>query len=114
MRLRPDEEWWVAPRYQLIARLRTEERRGRIQLVQLRELAPGYYGALIVRLKPRRPRWHVVTAVPTVVLLVILAVKLIIWMTPVLLLIGAFWLLSRLMTGHRAICAGLHCPGCRS
>ena len=123
MRLQPGQEWWTDNRWQLLARLRADTDRGLIQPLALRELAPGFYGALVVRLKPRPPAWRKPLMIGAVVVLAAgLAVQVALWfaaltayrlgfilapLLPLLLLAG------RSASGHRVMCVGLHCPGCK-
>lgn len=122
VRLHPGQEWWTDNRHQLLARIRTEARRGTIQPLALKELAPGFYGALVVRLKPRPPRWRkpvliAVSGVPVVVALVLLVIQVVQAVAAagagVLLIALAAWVAVRSLSGHRAVCVGLHCPGCK-
>jgi len=121
MQLHPGQEWWTDYRYQLLARIRADARKGVIQPVELHEIAPGFYGALIVRLKPRPPAWRkpvllLAAGVPVLALLGALVFQAAQWVMaawPVAILLGLIWAAVRHVTGHRAVCVGLHCSGCK-
>lgn len=118
MRLEPGQEWWTDNRWQLLARMRADTNRGLITPLAFRELAPGFYGALVVRLKPRPPAWRKPALIVGVLAAVTgLVVQVALWVAayavPVLLVLALLWLIARSGTGHRVTCAGLHCPGCR-
>jgi hypothetical protein len=111
-------EWWVDYPHRLAARVRAD--RSVVELGRW-ELAPGLHGAVVRRLRPRRPEWHgqavAVAGVSLMVLALLALAKLaldalvLIW--PILMVLGVLYGGLRLTTGHRPVCVGLHCPGCR-
>lgn len=56
--LRPGQEWWTDTPHRLAQRIRVESGTGRVLLLGWVELAPGFHGALVRRLKPRPPAWR--------------------------------------------------------
>jgi hypothetical protein len=118
-------EWWTDNPHRLSARLRTEERRGRVALVDRVELAPGLHGAMVRRLKPRPPagrrRALAATAVTVVLATGVYAVyavaQLVAWLVDHAAVIAGCLLLAGaalfLRPNHRPTCAGLHCSGCK-
>lgn len=120
--LREDQEWWVDYPHRLAARVRADQRV--VELARY-ELAPGLHGSVVRRLKPRPPAWRsralvgsgvalMATALLALVVeLVQSLVAALVMVWPLLAALAGVWVLARLVTGHRATCGGLHCPGCR-
>jgi hypothetical protein len=118
--LNPGEEWWTDTPHNLSARLSREERAGRIVRVGRVTIAPGVHGAVVRRIRPRRPEWQtrglVVAGCSLGFLLLLALIRLLLLplvVATVLLALGILWGGLRRITGHRATCAGLHCPGCQ-
>lgn len=120
--LMPGMEWWVDNPHRLAARVRTD--RSVVELERY-ELAPGLHGSLVRRLRPRPPAWVRPVVISSGVALVglsalmllvglvqsLVAALVLLW--PLLAGVAGAWVLLRALLGHRATCAGLHCPGCR-
>lgn len=118
--LGPGQEWWTSTTHEMTVRLRDAQRRGEVQVVGRVELAPGVHGALVNRLRPRRPEWQgkalTLAGVSLVALAALMLVRLLILpltVVAVVMVVTALWGGLRRLTGHRAACAGLHCSGCQ-
>jgi hypothetical protein len=112
------QEWWVDYPHRLAARIKSD--RSVMELGRW-ELAPGLHGSLVRRLRPRRPAWVLpavyVGGASLAVLILLelarLAVSALVLLWPILAVIALMYAGLRVVTGHRPVCAGLHCPGCR-
>lgn len=116
--LSPGQEWWTDYPHRLTARLRVEQRKGNIEVIRVyRPPASLRAGALVQRVRPRRPEWErpaaiALGAVSASLLLATLAVRIWPVLLALLLLAGppVAW---RALRSRRIRCAGLHCQGCR-
>lgn len=116
--LRPGQEWWVSTPHDLAARVGRD--RSVVELARY-ELRPGLHGSLVRRVRPRTPEWvrpAVTLSGVALILLAVLAllvevVKALILVWPILAAFVLAWGWGRVATGHRPVCAGLHCSGCR-
>lgn len=118
VRLKPGQEWWVSTPHDLAARIRRDR-----SVVELKrwELRPGLHGSLVRRVRPRTPEWVRPAAILSGLTLILLAglmllveaIKALILIWPLLAAFALAWAWGRITTGHRPVCAGLHCSGCR-
>jgi hypothetical protein len=123
--LRPGQEWWEDNPHRLSSRLGREVRAGRVREVGRWAVAAGRHGAIVARLKPAPSRrriaalWAAGAAVAAGAMAAAtwwVAVHLEEILTALFALgvaVAGLALLTRVLSGHRATCAGLHCPGCR-
>jgi hypothetical protein len=122
VQLRPGQEWWEDNPHRLAARLRSDRT---IQELARYQLTPRLYGAVVVRLKPRRSRAQSVALYGVWTLIALTAVgvggyfllkalsALVAAAFPIVAVLAGLWGLTKILTGHRPTCVGLHCAGCR-
>lgn len=125
VRLAPGQEWWEDNPFRLHARLRAETRARRITEVARYEVSPGRHGAIVLRLKPRASRRRIAALWCSGAAVAAGGIAAATWwvavhLEEILAVLGmaagavAFLcILTRVLSGHRPTCAGLHCPGCR-
>lgn len=119
-------EWWTDTQHNLTARLNRDERRGQVARLGRRvELAPGWHGVMVRRLKPRptRRRKLAVLAAAVAPLLAVAVyglyavAQLLSWLAGHAAVIAGCLILAGavlfLRPNHRPTCAGLHCSGCK-
>jgi hypothetical protein len=123
--LRPGQEYWEDTPHLLAARIKRERDRGRVHEVMRWEVSRGRHAAIVMRLRPRPSRRRIMALWASGVGVAMAAVGVATWWVAVhlievlssilmiLLVAGGLAILTRVLSGHRATCAGLHCPGCR-
>jgi hypothetical protein len=108
--------------HQVAARIRSDRR---IREVARYELAPGRHLAIVERIKPEPSRARRVALWALVAFIAVSATGVALWAllkalaplvaaaAPGIAVLVGLWCLIKILTGHRAACVGLHCPGCR-
>lgn len=125
VRLRPGQEWWEDEPHRLDYRVAVEQRARRVREVARYALANGRHGSIVARLKRGPSRRRMVALWGSGAAVAVSAMAAATWWVAVHLeeilaalgmgAVAALLLaaLTRALSGHRATCAGLHCPGCR-
>lgn len=123
--LRPGEELWEDTPHLLAARIKRERARGRVLEVMRWKTSHGRHAAVVRWLKPRPTRRRIALLWASGGAVGMLAAGAATWwvathleeiMISVLAIAvtaGGLSILVRVLSGHRARCVGLHCPGCR-